>query len=107
MVRSNITVRKNVTNRTETSLLGALKIPTTVLQPDILYDTTINTAARQDIGTRFISGIRNRNVSSNTTACITPATGVRPPFVIFVIVRAIAPVTGIPPKSGTVMFAIP
>ena len=36
-----------------------------------------------------------------------PATGVRPPLLIFVIVRAIAPVAGIPPKKGTMIFAAP
>ena len=36
-----------------------------------------------------------------------PATGVRPPLLIFAIVRAIAPVAGIPPKKGTTTLAIP
>ena len=42
-----------------------------------------------------------------TTACTMPATGVRPPFVILVMVRAMAPVTGMPPKNGTTIFAMP
>ena len=36
-----------------------------------------------------------------------PATGVRPPLLILVIVRAIAPVAGMPPKKGTTTFATP
>ena len=44
---------------------------------------------------------------SNASACVIPATGVRPPFFTFVAVRAIAPVAGIPPKSGDAMFATP
>jgi hypothetical protein len=36
-----------------------------------------------------------------------PATGVRPPAFTFVAVRAIAPVAGIPPKSGVARFAMP
>ena len=36
-----------------------------------------------------------------------PATGVFPPLLMFVIVRAMAPVAGIPPKSGVTRFAIP
>ena len=36
-----------------------------------------------------------------------PAMGVRAPLLMLVIVRAIAPVTGIPPKKGTMMFATP
>ena len=38
---------------------------------------------------------------------MTPAIGVRPPLLMFVIVRAIAPVAGIPPKKGTTTFATP
>ena len=36
-----------------------------------------------------------------------PAIGVRPPLLIFVIVRAIAPVAGIPPKRGEARLATP
>ena len=36
-----------------------------------------------------------------------PATGVRPPLLMLVIVRAIAPVAGMPPKNGTTTFATP
>ena len=36
-----------------------------------------------------------------------PATGVFPPFLIFVAVRATAPVAGIPPKIGLNIFAMP
>ena len=36
-----------------------------------------------------------------------PATGVRPPFLTFVAVRAIAPVAGMPPKRPAAMFAMP
>ena len=36
-----------------------------------------------------------------------PATGVRPPLLMFVIVRAMAPVAGIPPKIGEARLAIP
>ena len=46
-------------------------------------------------------------MSSNVSACVMPATGVRPPFFTFVAVRAMAPVAGIPPNSGEAMFAMP
>ena len=36
-----------------------------------------------------------------------PATGVFPPLRILVMVRAIAPVAGMPPKSGVIILAIP
>jgi hypothetical protein len=36
-----------------------------------------------------------------------PATGVRPPLLMLVAVRASAPVAGMPPKNGTTMLAMP
>ena len=36
-----------------------------------------------------------------------PATGVRPPLLILVMVLAMAPVAGIPPKIGVTTLAIP
>ncbi len=107
IVRSNITVSRKVTASTVTSLLGFFSMDLTVRQPLMLYDTTISTAARQAIGTRLIIGIRKRNISSSTAAWMMPATGVRPPLVMLVIVRAMAPVTGMPPKNGTVILARP
>ena len=50
-------------------------------------------------------GMRNRKISNNTTAWMMPATGVLPPLLILVMVRAMAPVAGIPPKRGEAMFA--
>ena len=44
-------------------------------------------------------------MSNSTTAWMIPATGVLPPLLILVIVRAMAPVAGIPPKSGEAMFS--
>ena len=38
---------------------------------------------------------------------IDPAVGVRPPFLIFAAVLAIAPVAGIPPKSAEAIFPAP
>ena len=46
-------------------------------------------------------------MSNSTMACMIPATGVRPPLLMLVMVRAMAPVTGMPPKNGTMMFAAP
>ena len=59
------------------------------------------------MGIYCANGIRNRKMSSSTAACMMPAIGVRPPLLIFVMVRAMAPVAGIPPKIGEAMFAIP
>ena len=81
--------------------------PTIVFHPLIEYATMISTAARHDIGIIPTNWPKNNSTSSNTIAWITPATGVRPPLLMFVIVRAIAPVAGMPPKNGTTTFATP
>lgn len=59
------------------------------------------------MGIYCAKGISSRNISSRTTACMMPATGVRPPLLMLVMVRAMAPVAGIPPKMGERMLAIP
>ena len=46
-------------------------------------------------------------MSSNTTECTIPAIGVRPPLLMLVIVRAMAPVAGIPPNIGEARLATP
>ena len=66
-----------------------------------------STPARQAIGIYCASGMRNSRISSNTTACTMPATGVFPPLLMFAMVRAMAPVAGIPPNSGVAMLATP
>ena len=43
---------------------------------------------------------KNSVMSSSVIAWMMPATGVRPPFLTFVAVRAMAPVAGMPPNSG-------
>ena len=59
------------------------------------------------MGMRPAQRPKNSVIRSSVKACAIPATGVRPPFFTFVAVRAIAPVAGIPPKSGEAMFATP
>ena len=66
-----------------------------------------STPARQAIGMYCARGMRKRKMSSSTTAWMMPATGVRPPLLMLVIVRAMAPVAGMPPKSGEARFATP
>ena len=46
-------------------------------------------------------------MSSSTKACTIPVTGVLPPLFMLAIVRAMAPVAGMPPKRGVMMFATP
>ena len=49
----------------------------------------------------------NQKNGKQRKAWTMPATGVRAPERILVAVRAIAPVAGIPPKSGEAILAIP
>ena len=107
IVRSKITVRKKVTSNTDTSLFGFFISERNVRHSLILYETIINTPARQAIGICLVNGPKKSKISNNTIAWMMPATGVRPPLLIFVMVRAIAPVTGIPPKTGTMILAAP
>ena len=107
MVRSNIMVRKNVISSTATSLLGFFISSVNERHPDMPYDTITSTPARQAMGIYCASGMRNRNISMSTAACMMPATGVRPPLLMLVIVRAMAPVAGIPPNSGDARLAMP
>jgi hypothetical protein len=46
-----------------------------------------------------------QRMTSSVPACVIPAMGVPPPFLMFVAVRAMAPVAGMPPNSGDVRFA--
>ena len=48
-----------------------------------------------------------RKIRRRTAACTRPARHVRPPLLILVMVRAMAPVAGMPPKSGETMLANP
>ena len=63
--------------------------------------------AREHIGARLAHLAKTSMSNKSVTACTMPASGVRPPFLMFVAVRAIAPVAGMPPKSGLQMLAMP
>lgn len=105
-VKSKITVRKKVISRTATSDLGFSTIlehsPSThVIGNDNQY--TSQTGHRNIL----CQWHQESKISNNTTACTIPATGDFPPLLIFVMVRAIAPVAGIPPNIGDTKLAIP
>ena len=53
------------------------------------------------------SGANTSTTASSVSACTMPETGVVAPARKFVAVRAIAPVTGMPPMVGTTMLATP
>ena len=106
-VKSKMTVRKNVMSKTVTSDLGLRKSPLKTRHPLILYETITKTPARHAIGIYCARGMRKSKINKRIMACIIPDTGERPPLFIFVIVRAMAPVAGIPPNIGETMFAMP
>ncbi len=107
MVRSNTTVRINVVSKTASVPPDCLTSERNVRHSLMLYATTTSTPARQAIGICLVRSPKNNRISNRTTACITPATGERPPLLMLVIVRAMAPVAGIPPKNGVTMLATP
>ncbi len=106
-VRSTSTVRRNVVSRTATSLLGVRRSCANARHSLMWYATTTRIAASVASGMYRAHFPRKRNAIATTSACIMPATGVRPPFLTLVAVRAMAPVAGIPPKSPDAMFATP
>ena len=71
------------------------------------YATTTRIAASVAIGINAAHRPAASVITSSVSACTMPATGVRPPFLTFVAVRAMAPVAGMPPKIGDAMFATP
>ena len=91
----------------ETSLFGACSSARKVRHSLMWYATTTRIAASVAIGMSAAHRPKKSVISSSVTACVMPATGVRPPFFTFVAVRAIAPVAGMPPNSGVTMFATP
>ena len=73
----------------------------------MLKDTTSRMPARTAIGIAAASGAPSSRMTSSTTACTMPATGVLAPERTLVAVRAMAPVAGRPPTSGDAMLARP
>ena len=77
------------------------------VQSAIFAATTKRTAASVVIGISAASGINASRITVSVTQCTIPAIGVRPPFLTFAAVRAIAPVAGIPPKIPEKIFPTP
>ena len=67
----------------------------------------MSTALKVARGMNFASGAAATMMINSVSACVIPAIGVRAPLRIFVAVRAMAPVAGMPPKSGLTMLAMP
>ena len=80
---------------------------TNSLHPLILYATMKRIAAIAGIGIHAAYGIRTTSISKSVTEWTIPATGVRPPLLIFAAVLAMAPVAGIPPKSADTTLPAP
>ena len=92
---------------TATSLFGARSSARNVRHSLMWYATTTRIAASVASGMSAAHRPKKSVMSSSVSACTMPATGVRPPFLTFVAVRAMAPVAGMPPNSGDAMFATP
>ena len=73
----------------------------------MLYATTTKIPANVAIGINAAHLPTNNIISNNVMAWTIPATGVRPPFLTLVAVRAMAPVAGMPPKIEENIFAVP
>ena len=69
--------------------------------------TNIRMAARQASGIEPASGAATRITSSSASACTMPATGLVAPLFTLVMVRAMVPVAGMPPKKGVTKLAAP
>ena len=69
--------------------------------------TTTSTPASADSGMKLASGAATTMKTSTNSACIMPATGLQAPARILVAVRAIVPVTLIPPNTAEATLAIP
>ena len=67
----------------------------------------IRTAERAGSGMRPTMGMKASKITKSRRAWIIPATGVRAPVLIFIAVRAIAPVAGRPPKNMAPKLAHP
>ncbi len=63
--------------------------------------------ASEAIGTSLASGAAASSTISSVMAWTTPATGVFPPLLTLVIVRAMAPVAGMPPSMADATLAAP
>ena len=73
----------------------------------IFHATKTRIAASAESGMLAASGAAARITSRSVTACTIPATGEKAPDLMFVTVRAIVPVAGMPPKNGTIKLAMP
>ena len=91
-----------------TSLFGAVLTSfTKVRHWHILYATINRIAAIVGIGIIPAYGISTTSTMTSVMEWTIPAIGVRPPFLIFAAVLAIAPVAGIPPKRAEAMLLAP
>ena len=69
--------------------------------------TNSSTPASTASGMCCASGAAIRTTAASVPACTMPATGDTAPARMFVTVRAMVPVAGMPPKNGTAKFATP
>ena len=92
---------------TSTSLRGLRNRRANMRHSLMLYATTTRIPASAQMGMRSASPPAASTITSRVSAWTIPAIGVRPPFFTLVAVRAMAPVAGMPPKSGETTLAKP
>src|SRR5690625_987513 len=107
MVKLTKTVNKNVVTRTSESEVRILKIIEKDLYSLMLNATTIRIGAILASGMWDAKGANKSKVNNTKTLWNTPEKGLTAPLLIFVAVLAMAPVAGMPPKNGVMIFAKP
>src|SRR5690625_3819699 len=107
IVKLTNTVSKNVVTSTSESPERNFKIEAKDLYSLILKATTIKIGAIAANGTCDAYGAKINSVSKTKTLWKIPENGLTAPLLMLVAVRAIAPVSGIPPKKGVTIFANP
>ena len=107
IVRSANTVREKVSSHTLISVRVSRSISGISRHSPMFHATTNRIADNTASGTRRASGASHSTTASNVSACTIPAIGVLAPERMFVAVRAMAPVAGMPPNSGVTMLAMP
>src|ERR1019366_4318679 len=95
-VRSTTTVKLKAVRKTTASLRGHLGNRLKLCHSPMLSATLTNTALKVASGINFASGAAAKIITSSVTAWTMPAMGVRAPHLMFVAVRAIAPVVNHP-----------
>ncbi len=106
-VRPTKIVSRNVATSTAASPREARSNVATALRSTMFQATTASTPASAASGMKLASGAASSTNASRNSECSMPATGPCAPARTFVAVRAIVPVTQMPPNRLDAMLATP